>query len=40
VRKRLNLDLASVVVDGVRCYRITGDDAAKSIETKPVGRKS
>jgi hypothetical protein len=40
VRKRLKLDLASVVVDGVRCYRITGDDAAKPIETKTVGRKS
>jgi hypothetical protein len=39
VRKRLKLDLASVVVDGVRSCRIMGDDAAKPVETKPVGRK-
>jgi hypothetical protein len=40
VRKRLKLDLASDVVDGVRSYRITGNDAAKPVDTKPVGRKS
>jgi hypothetical protein len=40
VRKRLNLDLASVVVDGIRSYQITGGNAAKPVETKSTGRKS
>ena len=40
VRKRLNLDLKSAVVDGVRVYQITGEHGATPVEMKSEGRKS
>ena len=38
VRKRLNFDLQSAVVNGVRIYRITG--GAAPADTKSAGRKT
>jgi len=38
VRKRLKLDLKSAVVEGIRIYRITDDDAMP-VETKSDARK-
>jgi hypothetical protein len=40
VRKRLQLDLKSAVVEGTRVYQITGEHVATPAETKPDGRKS
>jgi Protein of unknown function (DUF3489) len=40
VRKRLKLDLESVVIDGVRTYRITDRQGIGSKVTQPAGRKS
>lgn len=40
VRKRLKLDLKSVIVEGIRIYHITGERRATPVETRPDGRKS
>jgi hypothetical protein len=40
VKKRLKLKLESVVVEGVRVYRITGGRGAVPMDTKPDSRKS
>ena len=40
VRKRLKLDLESAVVEGIRVYRITAEQAATPAETRSDGRKS
>jgi hypothetical protein len=40
VRKRLKLDLKSVVVEGARVYQITSEHGARPGETKPDDRKS
>ncbi len=40
VRKRLKLDLQSAVVNGIRIYRIIGENDPAPVETKPAGRNS
>jgi Protein of unknown function (DUF3489) len=40
VKKRLKLHLRSVVVEGVRIYRITGGHGAAPVDAKPDSRKS
>jgi len=40
VRKRLKLRLESAVVDGVRSYRVTGENGATPVNTKPGRSKS
>ena len=40
VRKRLKLDLKSVIVEGIRIYHITGERRATPVETRADGRKS
>lgn len=40
VRKRLKLELKSVIVEGIRIYHITGERRATPVETRVDGRES